>query len=141
MLLVAVAMAVIAIASLILLPYISSLVSGMMSTSIDASMTCSRVKQPFGAQFPGVVVCVVAITCSGGCGGTATVSEIWYVPASSLDRVSISPGDIRLTAIRVVQGTSTGAIVIPYPFGFREPTAITIKISYQGIERVITGYL
>lgn len=71
----------------------------------------------------------------------ATVSEIWYVPASSLNRISINPGDIRLTSVRVVQGTSTGAIVIPYPSGLREPTAITIKISYQGIERVVTGYL
>ncbi|MFZ8824836.1 MAG: hypothetical protein ACO2O0_11935 [Desulfurococcales archaeon] len=135
------AVAVIAIASIILLPYISSLVSGMMSTSIDASMTCSRVRQPFGAQFPGVVVCIVAITCSGGCGGTATVREIWYVPVSSIDKISINPGDIRLTSVRVVQGTSTCAIVIPYSSGLREPAAVTIKISYQGIERVVTGYL
>ncbi|MEM4970615.1 MAG: hypothetical protein QXE01_05125 [Sulfolobales archaeon] len=146
LLLIGVTIAAIIIAQSILIPLVSGLASSF-NRSVDASMTCNRIKNPFGYTYPGIVVCTIVITCSGTCGGYATISNIMYASAqssgSSPKVITITPSSLGAQSIRILQGSSSVSIVIPFPTGATEPVIVTATVASvdMGFVKTITAYL
>lgn len=146
LLLVGVAIAAAIIAQSILIPLVSGFASSF-NRSVDASMTCNRIKNPFGYTYPGVVVCTLVITCSGTCGGYASISDIRYASAqsygSSPNVVTLNPAMLGATRIRILQGSSSISIVIPFPSGAMEPVIVTATLNSpeMGFVKTVSAYL
>lgn len=146
LMLVAVGIAVLVAAQMVIIPFVSSLASSLSSSSIDASMKCNRVKNPFGPVYPGIVICILTVTCTGSCGGAANVMSIMYAKQQSYGSasvVSIAPSQVLASNVKIVQGASSVAIVIPYQTGADEPVIVSVTISSQELkfERRVTAYL